>query len=111
MTSAGQTYHRTVLRQAILELLDAARSQRAAMSASAPERHFYLGVEAAAEEFLHPELAMSRGPRWLDLETPAFRSGYLKTSSRVARAMTATEPPLRLALPMFDRPTSGSHGA
>lgn len=112
MTPAGQTYHRTVLRQAILELQEAARSERATMSVSASERHFYLGVEAAAEEILHPELAMSRAPNWLDLETSAFRSGYLQTSSRLARAMTAPEPPLRLNLPMFEQPTSrGAEGA
>ena len=64
-----------------------------------PERQFYLGVEAAAEEILHPELASARSEEWLDRESSAFRDGYMQTANLLAIAMTAPQPPFRLPLP------------
>jgi hypothetical protein len=60
------------------DLIAAARAERAAMSIAAPERDFYLGVEAAAAVVLRPEAA-ARDDQWLARESPGFRDGYLKT--------------------------------
>jgi hypothetical protein len=69
------------------------------MPHGAPERSFYLGVEAAADEFVHPELGCAREEHWLDRERPPFRAGYVETKAVLAAAMTADEPPQRLPLP------------
>jgi hypothetical protein len=90
---------RPILLNAVRGLVDAARSERASMRPRAANRPFYLDVEAAAEEVLHPELAMSRGDDWLDHEPAAFREGYQRTRTLLTAARTAPEPPLRLPLP------------
>jgi len=86
-------------------LVYAARAQRAALPEGSPGRWFYLGVYAAAQEVLHPELGMSRATNWLDGESRAFREGYVRTSNLLAMAKVAAEPPVRLPLP--DYSTSG----
>jgi hypothetical protein len=88
-----------MLLSAVRELITRARSERAVMPQSSPERTFFLGVEAAAEEVLHPELTYAHEERWLDREAPPFRAGYLETKSLVAVAMTSDEPPQHLPLP------------
>jgi hypothetical protein len=80
-------------------LVEAAESERRLLAQESPERQFYLGVEASAQEVLHPELAESRSEDWLRLKTSAFRDGYLRTSVLIATAATVGEPPLRLPLP------------
>ncbi|HUP72898.1 MAG TPA: hypothetical protein VM282_07605 [Acidimicrobiales bacterium] len=90
---------RPIALEAVRGLIKAARAERAALSVHAPERQFYLGVEAAAEEILHPELASARSEEWLDRESSAFRDGYLQTANLLAVAMTAPQPPFRLPLP------------
>jgi hypothetical protein len=84
---------------AVRELITRARSERATMEQSSPERAFYLGVEAAAEEVLRPELGCTRDERWLDREAPPFRAGYLETKSLLSAAMASDEPPRYLPLP------------
>jgi hypothetical protein len=84
---------------AVRALVKSAQSERATMHETAPERAFYLGVEAAAEEVLRPELGVARADGWLDHESAMFRSGYLKTTDLLAAAMTSPEPPQRLLLP------------
>jgi hypothetical protein len=69
------------------------------LSAESGERQFYLGVEAAAEQVLQPQLEASRDTGWLDRQPAAFRDGYLRASTMLASAETAPEPPLRLPLP------------
>jgi hypothetical protein len=97
--------HRLSILEAARHLIEAARAERALLPQHAAEREFYLGVGAAAEEVVHPELGASRGERWLEQQTPPFRDGYLKTADMVASAKTLPQPPPRLPLP---EPTIGS---
>jgi hypothetical protein len=71
---------------AVQALADAARSKRATMSWFAPERAYYRGVEAAAEQVLHPEVPSVRDVAWLDRLNPTFLSGYLETIALLAPA-------------------------
>ena len=98
MSSSSQI-QRPVLMNAVRELIRAARSERSRFAMAAPEREFYLGVEAAAEEVLRPELASARASDWPQRETAEFRAGYLRATASLAAAMSAPEPPLRLRLP------------
>jgi hypothetical protein len=90
---------RLILLRAVRDLVAEARSERSVLSADSPERQFYLGVEAAAEEVLHPEIASSRDAGWLARHAPLFREAYVQTSTLLADATTAAEPPLHLPLP------------
>ena len=99
MTSAPDP-QRPILLSAARDLIVAARAERAALAASAPERDFYLGVEAAAEEILHPELTAGRPPGWPDGEQRAFQEGYLKMRASMAAALAYGQAPLRLRLPV-----------
>jgi hypothetical protein len=99
MTTSPHDYRRPMLLNAVRGLVSAARSERATMPQSSPERTFYLGVEAAAEEVLHPELGCARDELWLDREKPEFRAGYLEASALLAVAMMSDEPPHHLPLP------------
>ena len=99
MPSSAHGYQRPVLLRAVRNLIREARSERSTLPIDSPERHFHLGVEAAAMEVLHPEITDARAPEWLDQETPAFREGYRRTAGMLASAMTAAEAPLRLRLP------------
>ena len=76
--SATSGSARAILLPAVRALVADARSERAALSADSPDRQFYLGVEAAAEEVLHPQLGASRATSWLDRRPTAFRDGYLR---------------------------------
>lgn len=93
---------RPVLLAAVRQLIDDARSARASVDLHHKDRPFYLGVEAAAEELLHPELREVRAGAWLDGNPASFRDGYLRTRADLAAAMTATTPPTRLRLPEPD---------
>jgi len=90
---------RPIALEAIRGLVTAARTERASLTVHAPERQFYLGVEAAAEELLHPELASARSEDWLQRETATFRDGYLQTTNLLAISMSSAQLPLRLPLP------------
>lgn len=101
MSPAGESHQRVILRQAARRLIAAARSERALIPENSPERRFYLGVEAAAEEILHPELAATRSTSWLARQGHSFRDGYLQTSTMLSSAMTSDRPPYQLRLPSF----------
>ena len=90
---------RGILVGAVRRLVEAARTERALMPEKATEREFYLGVEAAAEGVLHPELEMTRTAHWVDQHTAEFREGFTRTATMLARARSAAEPPLQLRLP------------
>ena len=102
MANVTHEYRRVVLAQAVRDLIQAARTERSTLPLATPERQFFLGVEAAAEEVLRPELGAARPDGWPGAETPAFRDGYLQTTSELAAARTAAEPPQRLRLPRPD---------
>lgn len=87
---------RPIVLSAVRGLIADARSERARLAARSPERQFYLAVEAAAQEVLHPELAEARAPHWLEVEAIAVGSagsgdvGPFRTpvdASTVAEAM------------------------
>ena len=99
MTSSAHGSQRPILVNAVREIVRAAQSERALLAMDAPEREFYLGVEAAADEVLHPELATARSADWPDRESRAFREGYLQMSASLAAALATTELPLHLRLP------------
>lgn len=99
MTGSHDDHHRLIVLRGARRLIDGARTERALLPGSSPERQFYLGVEAAAEEVLHPELGESRGPDWLALKVAAFRDGYLQTSTLLSAAKSAAEPPLSVRMP------------
>ena len=99
MSTSQAEYHRAAAVNAARDLVKKARTERAMRSGDDPERQFYLGVEAAAEEVIHPELAVSRADGWLDHEADRFRNGYVQTADVFATAMSRTEFPRRLPLP------------
>jgi hypothetical protein len=72
--------------EAVQALVEMARSRRSTMSRFAPEWAYYRGVEAAAEQVLHPELAVVRNIAWLDRHNPGFSPGYLETIALLAPA-------------------------
>jgi hypothetical protein len=77
---------RAICRAAARDVINAARRERATLDMESPERAYLLGVDAAAQEVLHPELGAARADGWLDAEKPAFREGYLRTSAMLAAA-------------------------
>jgi hypothetical protein len=91
-----------ILHDAIHELVTNVRRDRALLPARSAERDFLLGVEAAAEDVLHPERADARPEHWLEREAPAFRDGFLRGAIVLSNAATAAEPPLVLRPPAFD---------
>ncbi len=99
---SGHDHQRPIVLSAVRDLVHAAQSARAALALDAPERDFYLGVEAAAMEVLHPELVSARPVDWPERESRPFREGYLRTTSSLAAAATAADYPLRLRLPAAD---------
>jgi hypothetical protein len=94
-----QLARRAILLPEIRRLIDAARSERAMLPMASPQRQFYLGVEAAADEVVHPELGAIGSADRIAGRPPAFREGYLRASSLLAAAATAAEPPQHLPLP------------
>ena len=99
MANMTHEYRRAVLVHALRELVEAARVERSTLAMASPERHFYLGVEAAAEEVLRPELRDARPEGWPGAEPLAFREGYLRATDLLATARNAADPPQRLLLP------------
>ena len=90
---------RMVLINAVRGLTASARSARALLAVGAPDYDFYLGVEAAAAEVLHPESITARPPAWLDRESRFFREGYLATSADLAGLSASGHVPMALHLP------------
>ena len=77
---------RAICQAAARDVINRARRERATLDVCSTERAFLLGVDAAAQEVLHPELHVARADGWLDAEKPAFRDGYLRTSALLAAA-------------------------
>jgi hypothetical protein len=98
MTEDTYDARRVVALRAARDLVAAARAERAAMSPTAPERDFYLGVEAAADMVLRP-YATVRDDGSLSHESASFRDGYLKTSDLIAAARTRRDTVFSLPLP------------
>ena len=96
MTTGAQ---RGILVGAARRVVAAARAERAVMPQDDVEREFYLGVEAAAEGVIHPELEMTRSPSWVERQTPEFREGYVRMTTMLATARCAAAPPFQLRLP------------
>jgi hypothetical protein len=86
-------------RTALSDLVTDVRSRRAHMTMHDPDREFYLGVEAAAEQTIHPELESARSAEWLDRQTPEFRDGYQRALTNIAMVSTLPELPLRIRVP------------
>jgi hypothetical protein len=78
-----------LMRHAARELRDAARRERGLLDMDAPERTFLLGVDAAAQEILKPELIVARADSWLSSEAPLFREGYLRAQVVLSTARAA----------------------
>jgi hypothetical protein len=70
--------------EAVQGIIDRARSERAAMSWWSRDRAYYVGVEAAAEQVLHPDIEWVSNVNWLDRHNPAFVAGYVETTARLA---------------------------
>jgi hypothetical protein len=90
---------RVIFTPALRQLAEEARHLRAQLAPDDPERQFLLGVDAAAQSFLHPEAAGARPRGWLDHETDTFREGYLATVADVTAAVSSGTAPISLALP------------
>ncbi|HSS09161.1 MAG TPA: hypothetical protein VLL25_04700 [Acidimicrobiales bacterium] len=88
------------------QLAEAARVQRRQLVIDAAERQFYLGVEAAAQGLLHPEVAAGRNPDWLEREKPEFREGYLTMLADLTTAISAETLPLAFRLPRYEERAS-----
>jgi len=95
---------RALLLPAVRALVAEARARRAALSTESAARQFYLGVEAAAAEVLHPQTTASRAPGWLEREPSQFRDGYLRTGEILRRASSGAEPPVHIPLPAVAPP-------
>lgn len=90
-----------VLREAIRGLAAKSRSARATLAFDVPEWSFYLGVEAAAQDNLHPERAGAKPAGWLERESVPFREGYLTASGMISTAAAFDEPPGSFPLPEY----------
>jgi len=93
------TGDRTIMIDSLHRLSREAVAERAKLPFDAPERQFYLGVEAAAEALIHPEIFAAKPADWLEHEPPPFREGFLTTSGLIAGALSSPAVPARLPLP------------
>jgi hypothetical protein len=82
---------------AVQALADMARSKQAVVSWFALERAYYRGVEAAAEQVLHPEVASVKSVGWLDRHHLAFMSGYVETIALLEPAWSRRSDPTLVA--------------
>ncbi len=89
-----------VLRNALRQLAAEARRTAALLRAGSAEHEFYVGVQRAAEERLSPALAAADRAD-LERRSPAYRDGYLETSTLIGMAATGAAP-VRFRLPTFD---------
>lgn len=92
---------RIAVTTAARRLLEDAKGRARQFALDDPDRSFYYGVETAAMHALHPAALAVWGEdrRWLEAERPMFRDGYLKATTALAMAETATHAPLRVPLP------------
>jgi hypothetical protein len=102
MKTEDHETRRIVVLGAARNLMRAAASRRSTLAEGEPERQFFLGVEAAAREIVHPELQVSRDEHWLERETSDFREGYARTSTMIAMAETSPHSTRSFRLPEPD---------
>ena len=89
-----------LLRETLRGAMDDARERCASLANDSSDRHFFLGVAAAADDGVRPERAEARPDGWLDMEDQSFREGYLAMQARIAAlVMSGFELPGRLGLP------------
>jgi hypothetical protein len=69
---------------AVQQLADRARIERTSRWPFSPDRAYYLGVETAAAQVLHPEVEALSTVAWFDVQHPAFVAGYLETVATLA---------------------------
>jgi hypothetical protein len=69
---------------AVQELADRARHERSSRWLFSPDRAYFLGVETAAAQVLHPEVEALSTVAWFDAQHPAFVAGYLETVATLA---------------------------
>jgi hypothetical protein len=65
-------------------IIATARSARAERSWFSLDRAYFVGVEVAAEQVLHPDTDWVRQVTWLDRYNPAFVAGFVETTARLA---------------------------
>ncbi|HZU73197.1 MAG TPA: hypothetical protein VE990_10560 [Acidimicrobiales bacterium] len=75
MTRSMEGGEKPVARRAVHGMEDEARRRRGPLAMTSPQRHFYLGVEAATMDLLRPEAAGSRPAGWLEKEYATLRDG------------------------------------
>jgi hypothetical protein len=69
---------------AVRDVIDTARAERASLPIFSPDRAYYVGVEAAAEQVLHPEVEATSRVLWIDRFHPYFIAGYVETAAALA---------------------------
>jgi hypothetical protein len=93
-----------LLKQMLRRAMDEAGERSASLPLDSSDRHFFLGVAAAAADEVHPERAEARPDDWWEREDLAFREGFLAMQARIAAlVMTAGELPPQLHLPDPER--------
>jgi hypothetical protein len=98
--STAQDARRLVATRLAVQLAQDATEAARDAEAGTPAWRFYHGVEAAAQQVVHPEVAAVReGTTWLDREDPSFRAGFLEASTALATTVNLPDPPLRVRLP------------
>lgn len=93
------TGDRSILIDSLQRLSGEARAERAKLPFESAEWQFYMGVEAAADALIHPEVFVTKPADWLEHEASSFRNGYLTTSALIAGAISSPALPRRLPLP------------
>jgi hypothetical protein len=83
------------------QFIDVVRSKRAQLDIDDPQRQFYLGVEAAAQGLLHPEVGAHRSSDWLEREKPEYRDGYLTAVADLTTAISVETPPVAFSVPTY----------
>ena len=99
MESAQREGRGPSLCAAVRVLIGDGLSSRGVLPSDAPERDFYLGVEAAAEQVLRPEMTSTRTTSWLERQVPMFQDGYIKTTDLMAAVAVSDRMPLHLRMP------------
>jgi len=70
--------------ETVQQLIDDARFEQASRPRLSLGRAYFVGVQAAAEQALHPDRVALRNVSWLDRFNPGFVSGYVETTALLA---------------------------
>lgn len=92
---------RIAVATAARRMLEEAKDRARRYAMDDPDRSFYYGVETAAMHALHPaaQAIWGENRNWLEAESAMFRDGYLRATTALSVAQTATPAPLRIPLP------------